>query len=66
MNSFQNWKISIFDRYGKLLTQLSNSNLLWDGTFNGNKLPSTDYWFVINYQENNIDKVFRANFSLLR
>ncbi len=66
MNSFQNWKISIFDRYGKLLTQLSNSNLLWDGTFNGNKLPSTDYWFVINYQENNIDKIFRANFSLLR
>lgn len=66
MNTFQNWKISIFDRYGKLLTQLSTSNLIWDGTYNGYKLPSTDYWFVIDYQENNSTKTFRANFSLLR
>lgn len=66
INSFENWKISIFDRYGKLLTQLSSTNLIWDGTFNGYKLPATDYWFVIDYQENNIKKTFKSNFSLLR
>ncbi|MFN7044275.1 MAG: T9SS type B sorting domain-containing protein [Flavobacterium sp.] len=66
MNSFENWKISIFDRYGKLITQLSETNLSWDGRYNGNQLPSSDYWFTIDYQENNATKKFRANFSLIR
>ena len=66
MNSFENWKISIFDRYGKLITQLSETNLSWDGRYNGNQLPSSDYWFTIDFQENNTTKKFRANFSLIR
>lgn len=43
---YPNAKVSIFDRYGKLLTVLSRENLSWDGTFNGSLLPATDYWFV--------------------
>ncbi|HBD26513.1 MAG TPA: hypothetical protein DC020_06770 [Flavobacterium sp.] len=66
MDIFENWKISIFDRYGKLITQLSETNLSWDGRYNGNQLPSSDYWFTIDYQENNATKKFRANFSLIR
>lgn len=66
MSIFENWKISIFDRFGKLITQLSSSNLAWDGTFNGSKLPSTDYWFLIEYEEDGIRKSFRSNFSLIR
>ena len=60
--------IYIFDRYGKLLKQLSPLSEGWDGTFNGKPLPATDYWFSVNYEEPGTDiiKTFRAHFSLKR
>ena len=60
--------IYIFDRYGKLLKQLSPLGQGWDGTFNGKPLPATDYWFSVEYEEpgTNIIKTFRAHFSLKR
>ena len=63
-------KIYIFDRYGKLVKQIAPNGLGWDGTFNGQPLPSTDYWFSVEYNELNstsvITKEFRAHFSLKR
>ncbi|WP_412463881.1 T9SS type B sorting domain-containing protein [Flavobacterium mekongense] len=59
-------KIYIFDRYGKLLKQLSSSGDGWDGTYNGQPLPSTDYWFTVDYPENGVMKQFKAHFSLKR
>jgi gliding motility-associated-like protein len=58
--------IWIFDRYGKLLKQISADGEGWDGIYNGHALPSSDYWFAINYVENGADKTFRAHFSLKR
>ncbi|HRN97887.1 MAG TPA: T9SS type B sorting domain-containing protein, partial [Flavobacterium sp.] len=59
-------KIYIFDRYGKLIKQISPSSPGWDGTYNGNPLPSTDYWFKVEYPEGGAMKEFRAHFSLKR
>jgi gliding motility-associated-like protein len=63
-------KIYIFDRYGKLLKQISAVGEGWDGTYNGAKLPATDYWFTVTYREfdgtTTIIKEFKAHFSLLR
>jgi gliding motility-associated-like protein len=61
-------KLYIFDRYGKLLKQLSatDGSEGWDGTFNQEQLPSTDYWFTLDYMENGVAKTFKANFSLKR
>jgi len=61
-------KIYIFDRYGKLLKQLSPKGIGWDGTFNGNRLPSSDYWFIVEYVEpsDGIRKEFKAHFTLKR
>ena len=62
-------QIYIFDRFGKLLKQLDPDSIGWDGTYNGNELPATDYWFRINYIEGStsgIQKEFRAHFSLKR
>ncbi|WP_296378672.1 choice-of-anchor L domain-containing protein [Winogradskyella sp.] len=44
-------KIYIFDRYGKLLKQLSPTSSGWDGTYQGNLMPTDDYWFTIEYIE---------------
>jgi large repetitive protein len=59
-------KIYIFDRYGKLLKQISSTGEGWDGTFNGMLMPSTDYWFKVEYIEDNVIKEFKAHFSLKR
>ncbi len=59
-------KIYIFDRYGKLLKQISTIGEGWNGTFNGYELPGSDYWFTIEYLENNVTKLFKAHFSLKR
>jgi gliding motility-associated-like protein len=60
--------VSIFDRYGKLLKQFSTATIGWDGTFNGEQLPSSDYWFTVEYksQVTNQNAVFKAHFTLKR
>ncbi|SCY07072.1 T9SS type B sorting domain-containing protein [Flavobacterium caeni] len=59
-------KISIFDRYGKLLKQISPGGEGWDGTLNGYPLPATDYWFVVEYLDQQIRREFKAHFALKR
>ena len=61
-------KIFIFDRYGKLIKQISSKGLGWDGTFNSALLPATDYWFTIEYIEPLTTdlKIFKSHFSLKR
>jgi len=55
--------IYIFDRYGKLLKELSPKGKGWDGTFNGLDLPSSDYWFHVKLQDG---RVFKSHFTLKR
>ena len=61
-------KIYIFDRYGKLLKEISSTGKGWDGTSNGVQLPSSDYWFVLEYNDPVTEKMnlFRAHFTLKR
>ncbi len=58
--------ISIYDRYGKLITNIRPDGAGWDGTYNGRQMPSTDYWFVVNYVDEGTAKEFRAHFSMKR
>jgi gliding motility-associated-like protein len=53
----------IYDRYGKLITGFGVDSQGWDGTLNGRRLPSTDYWFVV-IRENG--KQHRGHFSMKR
>ena len=64
-------KIYIYDRFGKLLKQLSPLGPGWDGTFNGENLPATDYWFTIRLdvvfgEAESVIKEFTGHFSLKR
>lgn len=59
-------KIHIFDRYGKLLKQISAAGAGWDGTYNGQPMPGDDYWFTVAYTFNGEAREFKAHFALKR
>lgn len=70
-NNFIQAQISIFDRYGKFIKEITPSDIGWDGYHNGNLMPATDYWFTLDYleKENNGEsksKFFKSHFSLKR
>ena len=58
-----NLMVTIFDRYGKSITQFNTNNFGWEGTYNGKPVPSTDYWFVVKRQNG---KEHKGHFSLKR
>ncbi len=67
---FKDINVNIFNRYGKLLIAMNKEeieNVGWDGTFNGKKMPSSDYWFVatLTDQEGNTSSQ-RGHFTLKR
>ncbi|HLN95201.1 MAG TPA: T9SS type B sorting domain-containing protein [Flavobacterium sp.] len=61
---YPGFQLSVFDRYGKLITTLSGANRNWDGTYNGRPAPAGDYWFVLKLDPTTAD--IRGHFSLLR
>ena len=58
-----NLKIVIYDRYGKVMTSLDSSRRGWDGTYNGQLMFATDYWFVV-YREDG--RIHKGHFALKR
>ncbi|KAA1246720.1 T9SS type B sorting domain-containing protein [Aquimarina sp. RZ0] len=62
--------IYIFDRNGRLLKQLIPGERGWDGTYNGKLLPSSEYWFRVEFNEpknlNTTQSIFSGSFSLIR
>ncbi|MFA9191078.1 T9SS type B sorting domain-containing protein [Flavobacterium sp. FZUC8N2.13] len=63
INKFPNSKIFIFDRYGKLLKQLTANSGGWDGLYNGKEMQTSDYWFKIDFGDG---KFFSGHFTLKR
>lgn len=59
--------IYIYDRFGRLLKELSPSSNGWTGTYMGKNLPSSDYWFtaILKQQDGTFNK-FKGHFSLKR
>jgi gliding motility-associated-like protein len=60
---FSNSKVFVFDRYGRLLSQLDNNSPGWDGTFKGSPMPADDYWFRVELDDG---RAFDGHFSLMR
>jgi gliding motility-associated-like protein len=56
-------KLRIFDRFGKLLKELSEESAGWDGIYLGKQLPADDYWFRIEFDQ---FETLTGNFSLKR
>jgi len=58
-----NLKVTIFDRFGKLLKAFTGADKGWDGTYIGNMAPADDFWFLVKREDG---KEFRGQFSLKR
>ncbi|WP_281227974.1 T9SS type B sorting domain-containing protein [Flavobacterium aquiphilum] len=58
-----NVKIMIYDRYGKFIKSLKGDSIGWDGNYNNNPMPSSDYWFEIVTEQG---KILKGHFSLKR
>ncbi|MES2409985.1 MAG: choice-of-anchor L domain-containing protein [Bacteroidota bacterium] len=55
--------IYIYNRFGKLLKQISAGGFGWDGTYNGKLMPADDYWFTIQLPDGRATK---GHFTLKR
>ncbi|MFD1292555.1 T9SS type B sorting domain-containing protein [Lutibacter holmesii] len=59
--------IYIFDRFGKLIQTIKPNGNGWDGYYNGEIVPSTDYWFSIELTNiHGETQVRKGHFSLIR
>lgn len=64
LTHYPNAKVGIFDRYGKLIIQLTATKFFWDGTYNGQQLISDDYWFTIKIDDTTPE--VKGHFSMIR
>ncbi len=58
-----NTRVFIYNRFGKLLRVLINTDDVWDGTIKGKSMPSGDYWFSASLPDG---RVFTGHFTLKR
>ncbi|MDF1517755.1 MAG: T9SS type B sorting domain-containing protein, partial [Lutibacter sp.] len=66
-NNIQISAIYIFDRFGKLVAEVDINGEGWDGFYNGERLPATDYWYLVKYTNQYGDyREKRGNLSLIR
>ncbi|MGJ8684568.1 MAG: choice-of-anchor L domain-containing protein [Nonlabens sp.] len=66
IETFDDATFAIFDRHGKLLKTFDKDSQGWDGMYNGNPLPSSDYWFLLEIKDSRGDFDVRGHFSLKR
>ncbi|WP_405330759.1 choice-of-anchor L domain-containing protein [Leeuwenhoekiella sp. LLG6367-2.1] len=66
LSDYPEAQIFIFDRFGKLIKNISPSGIGWDGTYRGVNMPSDDYWFRVEYTFDDTPLVFKSHFTLKR
>ena len=62
IDAFPGARLEIFDRYGKLIKQINNLVVGWDGLYDNQPLPSSDYWYKLYYNE----QLLTGHFTLKR
>jgi gliding motility-associated-like protein len=63
MENYPKALVKIFDRFGKLLYSFNKNQSGWNGSYNKNVMPATDYWFELDLGN---EKIIKGNFSLKR
>lgn len=67
LSTLTNSTIKIFDRYGRLVKELDPSGAGWDGiSNNGDPLPSSSYWFRVEYTFQGVSRTLISYIALQR
>lgn len=64
-NIYTNLEFSIFDRYGRAIAKYRYGQK-WNGKYNGEELPTGDYWYVLKLNDANDAREFVGHFTLYR
>jgi gliding motility-associated-like protein len=65
IEDYPNLTFDIFDRYGRKVATYAVGET-WDGKYNGNELPTGDYWYVVKPNSPLLEKDFVGHFTLYR
>ncbi len=66
IEGFPDVLIKIYDRYGRVVEEMSRNVEGWDGNYDGKPLPTGDYWYVVQLQGEQDDREFVGHFTLYR
>ncbi|QLG44061.1 T9SS type B sorting domain-containing protein [Costertonia aggregata] len=61
---FPNIEVKIYDRYGRVVAILDQITS-WDGTYEGSEVPTGDYWYVVNANDQDKQQ-YVGHFTLYR
>ena len=65
IEDFPNLTFDIFDRYGRKVATY-RAGEYWDGRYNGQELPTGDYWYVVIPNSPLLKKEYVGHFTLYR
>jgi gliding motility-associated-like protein len=63
---YPNNVVNVYDRSGALVFHSSGYNKPWDGTFNGNKLPTGTYYYIISVEMSKNTQTLSGPVSVIR
>jgi gliding motility-associated-like protein/uncharacterized repeat protein (TIGR01451 family) len=66
IEQFPNIFIKIFDRYGREVYRIEDSEEGWNGFYQEATLPTGDYWYIIKLNGEEDKREFVGNFTLYR
>lgn len=67
LSTLANSNIKIFDRFGRLVKEIDPGGAGWDGiSNNGDPLPSTSYWFRVEYTFEGVTRTLISYIALQR
>lgn len=61
---FPDIEVKIYDRYGRVVAVLDEISG-WDGNYEGNEVPTGDYWYVVNANDKSAQR-YVGHFTLYR
>ncbi|SDQ13733.1 T9SS type B sorting domain-containing protein [Flagellimonas zhangzhouensis] len=66
VEGFPDVLIKIYDRYGRVVEEMTREIKGWDGNYDGKPLPTGDYWYVVRLNGDRDDREFVGHFTLYR
>lgn len=60
---FQNYSVKVINKSGGIIySEQSPNSIIWDGTFNGSIIASSDYYYVVNIES--INKTYTGSLTV--